>query len=85
MKRIEPAYPAQALVDRIEGDVRLQVTVAADGAVQDVGLISGPPQLAPAAVAAVRQWKYEPMLVSGRPVPVRTTVDIPFRLPGAAR
>jgi TonB family protein len=79
---IEPAYPSQAQVEHIQGDVRLQIRVAADGTVQDASLVSGPPQLVAAAVTAVRQWRFKPVMSSGHPVPVVSVVSVPFRLPG---
>jgi TonB family protein len=83
--RVEPTYPSQAQSEHIQGDVRLQVRVAADGTVQDANLVSGPPQLFAAAIAAVKQWRYRPMVSSGHFVPVVTTVNIPFRLPSTAK
>jgi TonB family protein len=81
--RIEPTYPSAAESERIQGDVRLEVRIAVDGTILDVNLVSGPPQLVQAAMAAVRQWRYRPTIVSGHPVPVVTVVNVPFRLPGA--
>jgi TonB family protein len=80
MTRVEPTYPNQAQSEHIQGDVRLQVRVAADGTVQDVNLVSGPPQLVGAAIAAVKQWRYRPAISSGHPVAVVTIVSVPFRL-----
>jgi protein TonB len=82
--RIEPTYPNSARLAHIEGDVRLQVRIAADGSVQNTSLISGPPQLVAAAVAAVKQWKYQPMMLSEHPVPVVTVVNVKFRLASRA-
>lgn len=78
---VEPEYPRQAQAGHIQGDVRLVVRVAVDGTVQKVSLLSGPPQLATAAIAAVKQWRYRPTISSGHPVPVVTTVKVPFRFP----
>lgn len=78
--RVKPTYPSQAQSEHIQGDVRLQVRVAADGTVQDVNLVSGPPHLVGAAIAAVKQWRYRPVISSGHPVAVVTVVDVRFRL-----
>jgi protein TonB len=43
-------------------------------------LISGHPLLAPAAMAAVKQWKYAPLMLNGDPVEVETTIDVNFTL-----
>jgi TonB family protein len=81
--RVEPNYPAQALSDRLEGEIHLKIRVGADGTVQEAHLISGQPQLVAAAVAAVKQWKYRPVIASGHPVAVETSVTVKFRLPHA--
>ena len=78
---VQPTYPSQAQSEHIQGDVRLEVRVAADGTVQDVNLVSGPPQLVGAAIAAVKQWRYRPVISSGHPTAVVTIVSVPFRLP----
>lgn len=78
---VEPTYPKQAQSEHIQGDVRLQVQVAADGTVRDVSLVSGPPQLVAAAITAVKQWRYLPAISSGHAVPVVAIVNVPFRLP----
>jgi len=41
----------------------------------------GHPLLDDAAVAAVKQWKYSPTLLNGKPVPVMATVSVKFDLP----
>lgn len=83
--RIEPIYPRQAQSEHIQGDVRLQIRIGADGTVQDASLVSGPPQLVAAAIAAVRQWKYRPASVSGHLAPVVTIVNVEFRLPSTGK
>ena len=56
----------------------LQVRVDQEGNVSDVSVVKGHPLLRDAAVEAVRQWKYSPTLMKGEPVPVITTVTVPF-------
>lgn len=79
--RVEPIYPGEARSQHLQGDVRLEVRIAADGTVQKVNLVSGSPQLAGAAIAAVKQWRYGPLISSGHPVAVVTIVNVTFRLP----
>jgi len=83
--KVEPTYPNQAQSEHVDGDVRLQVLVAADGTVRAVNLVSGPPQLVAAAIAAVKQWRYRPTISSGRAVPVVTIVNVPFRLSATSK
>jgi TonB family protein len=80
LDRIEPDYPDAARRARIQGSVTMEALIGADGKVQQVSPISGNPQLANAATAAVRQWRYKPYVVDGRKVPVRTQVTVLFML-----
>jgi TonB family protein len=58
--RVEPVYPEIAKRMKIEGEVKLEATVNADGKVTDVKAISGNRVLSMAAEDAVRKWKFEP-------------------------
>jgi len=51
-----------------------------DGNVQNLQIVSGHPLLAPAAIEAVKQWRYKPFLLNGQPVEVETTVTVNFRV-----
>jgi TonB family protein len=81
IKRVEPDYPEQALTQRIQGLVVLDVHIAQDGAVQEVRLQSGSPLLAESAMQAVRQWRFKTQKVNGRPVEMQTRVVLRFTLP----
>jgi len=83
--RVEPAYPSVAQEHGIGGTVNLRVTVGRDGTVRKVKVISGPSLLRPAATNAVRQWRYEPSLVKGKPVEVDREVSVEFQLPRSSR
>jgi peptidyl-prolyl cis-trans isomerase A (cyclophilin A) len=78
----KPAYPAAARPAHLRGVVRLVVTIAKDGSVKDVKVVSGHPLLVPAAVEAVRKWKYRPVLVDGKPADVFTDAEVAFEEPG---
>ncbi len=58
--RVSPVYPEIAKRMRIEGEVRLEVTVDAEGKVTDVKTVSGNRVLGTAAEDAVRKWRFEP-------------------------
>jgi protein TonB len=81
VKAIQPAYPASARQMRIEGAVELSATVSKNGDISTVKVLSGDPQLAHAAVEAVKQWKYKPYLLNGEPVEIQTQVTVKFKLP----
>jgi protein TonB len=79
--RVEPQYPLEAKAKRIQGSVVLDVQVQGEGAVGNIDVIQGDPLLSEAAVQAVRQWKYQPYFVDGRPVESQTRITIKFTLP----
>src|SRR4029077_15634269 len=68
VRRVEPTYPAIGRRHRVEGTVRLNVTVGQDGSVRGVALLGGPPMLVEAAETAVRQWLYSHSTLDGKPV-----------------
>ncbi|HZQ19011.1 MAG TPA: energy transducer TonB [Terriglobales bacterium] len=80
--KVAPPYPPDAKAARIQGAVVLKAIIGKDGTVQELSVISGHPLLAPAALEAVKQWKYRPTLLNGSPVEVDTQVTINFTLAG---
>lgn|GEM_PF-246327 len=78
--RERPVYPEDARQARIEGDVELRIVIGKDGRVQQLKTLSGHPKLVPAAMEAVRQWRYQPTLLNGEPIEVVTTVEVKFTL-----
>lgn len=80
IKRVEPVYPDLALRTRVQGMVILSVTVDEEGNVVVTKVVNGHPLLAGAAVEAVKQWKYSPTLLEGKPIPVTATVTVNFVL-----
>ncbi|HEV2205866.1 MAG TPA: TonB family protein [Candidatus Acidoferrales bacterium] len=80
VQHIDPTYPAQAVSQHIEGTVQLRATVAADGTVTAVAVISGDPILASAAEAAIRQWRFAPTVLDAVPVPTEQAITIAFSL-----
>ena len=79
--KVNPVYPAEAKKDRLEGLVHIDVRLAKDGSVAEAKAIDGHATLAEAALAAVRQWRYEPVLgPDQKPVEVRMTITVNFRL-----
>jgi periplasmic protein TonB len=78
--RVDPGYPPLARSARIQGEVVLTAIIDANGQIQNLQLVSGHPMLVPAALSAVRQWRYKPYLLNGQPVEVETTVTVIFTL-----
>ncbi len=80
--QVRPSYPPLARQARIQGTVVLQAVIGKDGNIQNLKVVSGHPMLAPAALEAVKQWKYKPYYLNGEPVEVDTTINVNFTLAG---
>lgn len=78
--RVEPVYPQIARTARIQGTVVLNAIIARNGEIQNLAVVSGHPMLAPAAMDAVKQWRYRPYLLNNEPVEVETTITVTFQL-----
>lgn len=68
ISKVLPAYPPEAKQQKVRGEVVLDVTLKEDGTVDAINLIDGNPLLAEAATTAVKQWRYQPLLLQGKPV-----------------
>jgi protein TonB len=64
----------------VQGDVLLTAIIDTNGNITNLQLVSGHPMLVPAAIEAVRQWRYKPYLLNGQPVEVETTITVIFAL-----
>jgi TonB family protein len=77
--KIEPIYPDAARQANIQGIVILDTVIGRDGTVIDVHPVSGPDELTPAAVDAVKWWRFQPYQAKGQPVEVETKLAVEFR------
>jgi protein TonB len=82
VRKVQPAYPPLARQARIQGQVLLAAEISKDGTIENLHLISGHPMLAPAAIEAVKQWRYKPYILNGEPVEVETQITVNFSLSG---
>jgi TonB family protein len=82
LKSVQPVYPAKAEAKKMQGWVDVEFTVLETGKVKDVAVraASIPGVFEDAAVKAVSQWRYQPILRDARPVPVRTQIRVRFTL-----
>ncbi|WP_348262542.1 TonB family protein [Telmatobacter sp. DSM 110680] len=78
IRKTPPVYPKFAQDAHITGKVILKATITKQGTIEGVQVLSGPKILAPAAVDAVRTWKYHPYMLDGQPVSVETNITIVF-------
>jgi len=81
LSRVDPVYPEDGQTQGVEGTVKLHIVIGTDGSVQSLEPISGPALLIPAAVNAVRQWRYTESSIGGQPVEAEEDITITFRLP----
>jgi TonB family protein len=83
IKKVNPVYPEEAVQKRIEGLVVIEATTDGQGDIVAAKVMptkNPQPLLEAAALAAVRQWKYEPFLKDGKAVAVTFTVTMNFAL-----
>jgi protein TonB len=80
--KVQPNYPPLARSARIQGQVVLQAVIGKDGTIQNLHAVSGHPMLTPAAIDAVKQWRYKPYFLNGEPVEVDTQITVNFTLAG---
>ncbi len=80
VKGVPPDYPEEARQKSIQGTVILNVILRKDGSVRVQNVADGDPILSPAAIEAVRQWRYEPSLLNGQPIELQTKISVIFTL-----
>lgn len=78
--QVRPVYPKEAKKKRIQGTVHLRVLITKTGELRNIEVLKGDPQLIPAALKAVKQWRYTPCLIDSEPVEIITVIDIDFNL-----
>ncbi len=82
LQRIAPQYPRQAARDGVEGYVKIQFTVNADGTVREAKVLESKPRgvFDAVAISAALKWKFKPKVVDGKPVDQRGVVPLEFKL-----
>jgi TonB family protein len=78
--KVNPDYPAEARANHIQGRVVLRAIIGKDGTIQNLSVISGPPELQTSAIDAVKHWRYRPYLLNDNPVAVETTITVNYSL-----
>jgi hypothetical protein len=76
-----PRYPRPGDRHGSSETVKLRTTIGELGQVLDVKHVSGSISLLPAAMSAIRHWRYRPTLLNNRPIEVQQDVTIEFRTP----
>jgi protein TonB len=81
LRRVEPVYPPMAVNAHVQGIVILEAIVDEEGRVKEVKVLrSANLMLDHEAVAAVRQWRYAPVVLNGTPVRFVLSVALSFKL-----
>lgn len=80
LTKTPPVYPVEAKKAHVQGKVLLDAVIGDDGSVENLRVVSGPTKLQQSALDAVKQWKYKPFLLNGRPVAVNTTITVTYSL-----
>lgn len=83
LQRVAPEYPTLARQARMTGVVIIEAHVGTDGSVRTARILRGLPLLDEAALDAVKQWRYAPLLLNGVPTEFILTVVVNFALDGA--
>ncbi|HEX9198826.1 MAG TPA: energy transducer TonB [Acidobacteriaceae bacterium] len=79
LTQVQPVYPQIAKDNRVSGVVVMHAIIGRDGRIEMLHLVSTPdPNLAIAAIAAVRKWTYKPYTLNGVPTEVETTINVNF-------
>jgi periplasmic protein TonB len=77
----DPDYSEEARRAKFQGSVILAMVVGADGKTRNLQVQrSAGMGLDEKAMAAVKQWRFQPATLDGRPVAVRISVEVSFRL-----
>jgi TonB family protein len=79
IKAVQPVYPAMARSQHVSGNVQIDALIDADGSVSAMKVLSGPALLRDAALQSLKQWKYQPAELDGKPTPMHLTVTLQFR------
>ena len=81
IRNVPPYWPGGVMgASRNATFVYLRATIETDGTPQDVAVLSGPSDFNLPAAAAVRQWRYEPMKINGKPSSLAMAVTVSFRI-----
>jgi TonB family protein len=79
LKSVQPVYPQMARTQHVSGNVQVDALIDADGNVSAMKVLSGPALLRDAALQSLKQWKYQPAELDGKPTSMHLTVTLQFR------
>jgi protein TonB len=79
IKSVPPVYPQMAKSQHVSGNVQIDALIDADGNVSAMKVLSGPALLREAALQSLKQWKYQPAELDGKPTSMHLTITLQFR------
>jgi TonB family protein len=80
LHKTPPKYPEEAKKARIQGKVELSAIIDKHGKIDKLEVLSGPKELQGSALDAVRTWTYKPFLLNGKPIVVKTIINVIYSL-----
>jgi periplasmic protein TonB len=80
IRRVEPIYPPLARQIQREGRVELRAIISTAGTIESLEVLSGDSLFIQSALAAVREWRYRPTILNGRPIEVDTHITVIYTL-----
>ena len=78
LHRVEPIFPDFAKEAGLDGTILLSAIIGTDGRLKDMKLVSGNRALATEAFRALRDWRYRPYLLNGKPIEAETRIVMNF-------
>lgn len=78
---VNPVYPPEAVAQKLHGPVVLQAVIGRNGNVEDLKIVRGYFVLGRAAIAAVKQWRFQPYSLNGHAAATQTVITINFSYP----
>jgi len=78
---VNPIYPSEAVPQKLHGSVVLQAMIGRDGTVVDLKIVRGYFVLSKAAIAAVKQWQFQPYTINGHAASTQTVITVNFTFP----
>jgi periplasmic protein TonB len=82
LNRVKPEYPPLAMAARTSATLVIEAVVGTDGRVETVTVLRGQPLFDQAALDAVKQWRYQPLLLNGMPRPFVVSITLVFHIVG---
>jgi periplasmic protein TonB len=81
LKKVDPAYPAELIRDKVEGTVILYAIIHSDGSIGEIKVLSSlEEKLDESAAKALARWKFAPGMKNGQAIDLEAVVQIPFKV-----